>query len=277
MKNMKRLLAVMLSFVMIFGLAVTANAAEASNEQLINAVQEQVEAKKTVTFTNAAELARLVQLGYSYRQPDGPISITKGTLKTRSWWTTTTKTVYVVCLSGTDLAFNQSTGIGTDLLVGFEQDNCYIRNVRSAILEAVPKGVNLIIAGHSLGGMVAQQAAADSTIKRNYNVLNTVTYGSPLIDGLSREGTVKRLGDTRDVVPYLSVSTFFNIIWQAAGLNREDGGYSAAEIITAHCESYQRAAVWGAYDVTGTKNGNATLTLDFSTTRFFESPVIVTW
>ncbi len=277
MKNMKRMLAVVLSFVMIFGVALTASAAEASNEQLINAVQEQVEAKQTVTFTNAAELARLVQLGYSYRQPNGPISITKGTLKTKSWWITTTKTVYVVCLSGTDLAFNQSTGIATDLLVGFEQDNCYIRNVRNAILQAVPKGSNLIIAGHSLGGMVAQQAAADSTIKRNYNVLNTVTYGSPLISGLSREGTVRRLGDTRDVVPYLSVSTLLNIVWQAAGLNREDGGYSATQIITAHCESYQRASVWGAYDVTGTKNGNATLTLDFSTTKFFESPVIITY
>ena len=276
MKKMRRILAVVLSLVMLLGLAVTANAAEASNEELINAVQAQVEAKQTVTFTNAAELSRLVQIGYSYRQPNGPISITKGTLKTRSWWTTTTKTVYVVCLSGTDLAFNQSTGIATDLLVGFEQDNCYIRNVRSAILAAVPKNSNLVIAGHSLGGMVAQQAAADSTIKRNYNVLNTVTYGSPLIDGLSREGTVKRLGDTRDVVPYLSVSTFLNIIWQAAGLNKEDGGYSATQIVTAHCESYQRAAVWGAYDVTGTKNGNATLTLDFATTRFFASPVIIT-
>ncbi len=276
MKKMRRILAVVLALGMLFGLTVAAGAAEASNDELIDAVQAQVEAGETVTFTNSAELSRLVQVGYSYRQPDGPISVTKGTLKTKSWFTTTTKTVYVVCLSGTDLAFNQSTGVITDLLVGFEQDNAYIRNVRSAILAAVPKGSNLVIAGHSLGGMVAQQAAADATIKRNYNVLNTVTFGSPLIDGLSREGTVKRLGDTRDVVPYLSVSTFLNVIWQAAGLNREDGGYGALEVITAHCESYQRAAVWGRYDVTGTKNGNATLTLDFSTTRFFESPVVIT-
>ena len=37
------------------------------------------------------------------------------------------------------------------------------------------------------------------------------------------------------------------------------------------------AAVWGVYDVIGTKNGNASLTLDFSTTQFFASPVIITW
>ena len=272
----KRIAAAVLVLVMIFSMSVAANAAEASNEELINAVQAQVNAGETVTFTNSAELARLVQLGYSYRQPDGPISITKGVLTTKSWFRTTKKDVYVICLSGTDLAFNQSTGVWTDLLAGFEQNNCYIRNVKNAILNTVPKGANLVIAGHSLGGMVAQQAAADSAIKKNYNVLNTVTYGSPLISGLSREGTVKRLGDTRDVVPYLSVSTLLNVVWQAAGLNREDGGYNALQVVTAHCESYQRAAVWGAYDVTGTKNGNASLTLDFSTTAFFASPVIIT-
>ena len=275
-KKLRRLLATVLFAVLLFGIAVPAQAAEASNEQLIQAVQAQVQAKQTVTFTNSAELARLVQLGYSYRQPNGPISITKGVLTTKSWWTTTSKTVYVICLSGTDLTVNQSTGAWTDLLSGFELNNAYLRNVRSTIVANVPKNANLILAGHSLGGMVAQQVAADSTIKNRYNVLNTVAFGSPLINGLSREGTVKRLGDTRDVVPYLSVSTFLNVVWQAAGLNREDGGYSALQPITAHCESYQRAAVWGAYDVTGTKNGNATLTLDFSTTRFYASPVIVT-
>ena len=276
MKKYRRILSVVLVLVMLLGMTVSASAAEADNETLISAVQAQLNAKKTVTFTNAAELARLVQIGYSYRQPNGPISITKGTLTTKSWFTTTTKTVYVICLSGTDLAFNQTTGVATDLLVGFEQDNLYLRNVRNAIVNNVPKNANLVIAGHSLGGMVAQQAAADSTIKSRYNVLNTVTYGSPLISGLSREGTVRRLGDTRDVVPYLSVSTLTALVWQAAGLNRENGGYGAAQVVTAHCESYQRAAVWGAYDVTGTKNGNAKLTLDFATTKFYASPVIVT-
>ena len=277
MKKTRRIAAVALSLIMIFGLSVTASAAEPDNETLINAVQAQLNAKQTVTFTNAAEVSRLVQIGYSYRQPNGPISITKGTLTTKSWFSTTNKTVYVVCLSGTDLAFNQTTGIATDLLVGFEQNNLYLRNTRNAILNAVPKGANLVIAGHSLGGMVAQQAAADSTIKSRYNVLNTVTFGSPLISGLTREGTVKRLGDTRDVVPALSVSTFLAPVWQIAGLNRENGGYNAMQVITAHTQSYQRAAVWGSYDVTGTKGGNAKLTLDFATTQFFASPVIVTY
>ena len=137
MEKTRRIAAVVLSLVMILGLAVTASAAEPDNETLINAVQAQLNAKQTVTFTNAAELSRLVQIGYSYRQPNGPISITKGTLTTKSWFVTTNKTVYVVCLSGTDMAFNQTTGIATDLLVGFEQNNLYLRNVRNAILNAL--------------------------------------------------------------------------------------------------------------------------------------------
>ena len=267
----------MLALVMLLALPMTVRAAEASNDELINAVHAKVNAGETVTFTSAPEISRLIQIGYSYRQPDGPISITKGVMKKTGLFTTSKTPVYLICLSGTEFVFNQSTGVWTDLLSGFEQNNCYIRNVRSAILKTVPKGSNLILAGHSLGGMVAQQAAADTKIKKNYNVLNTVTFGSPLIKGLSREGTVKRLGDTKDVVPYLSVSTFLNVVWQATGLNREDGGYKTSEFVTAHTDSYQRAAVWGEYDITGTKKGTAALTLDFSTIQFFESPVIITY
>ena len=82
------------------------------------------------------------------------------------------------------------------------------------------------------------------------------------------------LGDTSDPVPYLSLTTFTNIIWQSAGLNKESGNYGR-NMLAAHCESYNRADVWGAYDVTGTKNGGATLTLNMATTRFYYSPVTV--
>lgn len=73
----------------------------------------------------------------------------------------------------------------------------------------------------------------------------------------------------------MSLTTFTNVVWQSAGLNRENGGYGA-NLLAAHTQSYQRADEWAAYDVTGTKNGGRTLTLDFSTTAFFHSPVTVT-
>ncbi len=218
------------------------------------------------TYTNAAEIATFVSDGYN-QGTKGPITITKGTLK--SGWST--KTVYLVTLSGTELVFNQSTEYITDLFCGFNLNNSYYANVVSVIRNNVPKNANLVLAGHSLGGMVAQQVAADSTIKKNYNVLNTVTFGSPLLSLGTREGTVKRLGDTKDFVPALSVQSVTIPLWAYVGLNKENGGYSNP--ITAHKESYKRADVWGSYDVTGTKYGGAKLTLDLNTRKFYQSPI----
>ena len=281
MKNSiaKKIVALSMAATMVLGTGITAFAAdeELSNDDLVQATYDSVMAGETVEYDDASDVARLVQIGYHCWQQNGPITITQGTLNTTNWLgRTTSKDIYVVALSGTDTdAEDQSTGYWTDLLVGFEQDNRYIQNIRDAVVSTIPEGSNVLFTGHSLGGMVAQQAASDSTIKSSYNVLNTVTFGSPLINGFKREGTVKRLGDTSDVVPYMSLSTFTNVIWQSAGLNKENGGYGT-NLLGAHTESYQRESVWGAYDVTGTKNGNATLTLDFSTTQFFASPVTVT-
>lgn len=222
------------------------------------------ETSNTVTYTQANEICTYVYQGYN-EGVYGPIIITKGTLKSG----TSEKTVYLVTLSGTEIVTNQSTGYMTDLLVGFNQDNAYLKNTVNAIESQIPQNSDLILAGHSLGGMVAQQVAANSTIKSDYNVLNTVTFGSPLISEGSREGTVKRLGDVSDVVPYLSATG--NIVWQIAGLNRENGGYGI-DAYTAHVESYLRSDVWGKYDVLGYKNGSASLTLDLSTQTYFHSP-----
>ena len=227
-----------------------------------------VSATNTVTYTNATEIYTYVRDGYN-QGSQGPISITKGTLKSGL----SSKTVYLVTLSGTELVLNQSTGVLTDLLSGFNLNNVYYANTVNVIKANVPKNANLIIAGHSLGGMIAQQVAADSGIKSRYNVLNTVCFGSPLLAAGSREGTVRRLGDVSDPVPYLSGSLFNNTIWAIMGLNREDGGYGIRGI-TAHNQSYFRTDLWGRYDVTGTKYGSAKLILDLDTRVFYQSPVI---
>lgn len=221
----------------------------------------------TRTCTNAAEIYTLVRDGYNGGKY-GPISIINGTLKQGF----SSKQVYVITLSGTELVFNQSTEVLTDLFSGFDLDNAYYSNVVRVILQNIPRGSNLILAGHSLGGMIAQQVAADSTIKARYNVLNTVTFGSPLLSVGSREGTVRRLGDVSDVVPYLSGRLFTNPITAIFGLNREDGHYYGRPI-TAHNASYSRTDLWGRYDVTGTKYGNAKLILDLGSRQFFQAPI----
>lgn len=253
MKKSIRILSSLLAVLLLVSMLIGGSVASATN---------------TVTYTNATEIYTYVRDGYN-QGSQGPISITKGTLKSGF----SSKTVYLVTLSGTELVLNQSTGVLTDLLSGFNLNNVYYANTVKIIKANVPKNANLIIAGHSLGGMIAQQVAADSGIKSRYNVLNTVCFGSPLLAAGSREGTVRRLGDVSDPVPYLSGSLFNNTIWAIMGLNREDGGYGIRGI-TAHNQSYFRTDLWGRYDVTGTKYGSAKLILDLDTRVFYQSPVI---
>ncbi len=220
----------------------------------------------TVTYTSSPEIFNLVCEGYNEGEK-GPVIITKGSLKSGF----STKTVYLITLSGTDNVAKQSTGYVTDLLSGFCLKNAYLENVVSIVNKNIPKNSNIILAGHSLGGMICQQVAADSTIKANYNVLNTVCFGSPLLAAGSREGETKRLGDTSDVVPYLSGSLFNNTAWAIAGLNRENGGYGT-DLLSAHTKSYGRTDVWGKYDVLGKKYGSAKITLNLNTKTFYKSP-----
>lgn len=217
-------------------------------------------------YNKAPNVYSIVGQGYN-NGSRGPISITKGSLVRNNQWTP----VYLVTLSGTEFVKNQSTGIWTDLLAGFNLNNAYIRNVVNVVNGNVPRGSNICFAGHSLGGMVAQQAAADGSLKANYNIINTLCYGSPLLAAGSREGDVKRLGDTADVVPYASGSTINNAAWAIAGLNRENGGYGR-NAVAAHTQSYGRSDVWGNYDALGNKWGNAFFDLDLGTQRWFQSP-----
>ncbi len=220
------------------------------------------------SFTTAPEIYQLVRDGYNGGEK-GPISVVKGTLKSGF----SSKTVYLVTLSGTELVFNQSTAVITDLLSGFNLQSPYYHNVVKVITQNIPRGSNLILAGHSLGGMIAQQVAADATVKAGYNVLNTVCFGSPLLAAGFREGTVRRLGDISDPVPYLSGNLFVTPVRAVLGLNREDGHYYGRPI-TAHNASYARADLWGKYDVLGYKYGGAKLTLDLDSRVFYPNPFI---
>lgn len=234
---------------------------------------------ETVSVENAAQMATLTKVGYADYQTAGPISITEGRMTYNTYWGSEDKEVYVVALSGTEtIVENQTTTVKEDLLSGFELSNEYVVNVKNAIIDRIPAGSNIILAGHSLGGMVAQQVAADKYIKDNYEVLNTITFGSPLIKGFTREGMVKRLGDTSDKNTFYSISSVLNIVWQYAGVNHEDGGYNG-DSSAAHCDSYLREDVWGNYDCAGEKRGSICgietgsrmLTLNFATTSFYTS------
>lgn len=222
-------------------------------------------------YRTANEVAEIVWNAYSNGDL-GPILVVQGRLNSGR----ITKEVYVIALAGTEDTKGQTTNKIDAIMAGF-QVACspYTTNVVNVIKNNIPKGSNLMLLGHSLGGMTCQMVAANSYIKRNYNVVNTVAFGAPVIMGGHREGTVQRLGDTTDFVPYLSVTG--KLLRQIAGLNREDGGYTKGlwtidQGWTAHNESYLREDVWGKYDVRGIRYGNARLTIDVSTVQHFPSP-----
>ena len=85
-------------------------------------------AGNTVTLTNAAQVDQLGEEGYN-QGTKGPISITKGTLKSGL----SSKTVYLVTLSGTEMVFNQATEVLTDLFSGFNLKSAYYYNVVNVI------------------------------------------------------------------------------------------------------------------------------------------------
>lgn len=284
--KLKKAICIALAGVMVLGTQMTAFASEQEG---------------TVTYTKAPEMAKFTFKGYNNGtlptpttslglleytletfvmgdEYNGPIGIVEATLHQNG----VSKPVYIVALSGTELIWSdytgiQSTGAATDLLCGFNLNNPYIKAVKKAMVDNIPEGSDVIFYGHSLGGMIAQQAAAERVIKKNFNVLNTITYGSPLIKLLSgREGVVRRLCDKSDIVPVLSVYSLTPLaVVQYWGSERysEDGGYNS-KWLAAHNESYLREDVWGNYDVLGIKGGNASLTFDMENTYYFEAPGI---
>ncbi|MCR4790404.1 MAG: hypothetical protein K5839_04940 [Treponemataceae bacterium] len=227
--------------------------------------------RNVVTYTSTPEVYAHVRLGYN----DGilgPITVTEGSIKVDN----KKSPVYLITLSGTETGtsselMNQATNWLVDLQSGFCLDNDYLAAVVDVISENIPQGANIVLSGHSLGGMIAQQVAAETSIKDNYNVMYTLTFGSPLLAAGSREGKTYRLGDTSDVVPYLSGSLFNNTLWAILGLNRENGNYGL-DFLKAHSESYSRDDLWGKYDAVGKKNGNAKISIDMDTLTYYHAP-----
>lgn len=236
------------------------------------------EQNTTIVCNNFSEIASITKK--EYQEFDGdyePIGICKAKLINNN----KIENVYLVTLLGTKFAYNkksgwQATDIINDVLAGFDINNPYLDVVKNAILSTVPQGSKIVIFGHSLGGMVAQEVAGDTEIKDEYQILNTVAFGSPLCAyNNGREGVVKRMCDKRDIIPLLSKYTLTNYQKQMYGKEKivEDGGYSFFSMIKAHCKSYQRSEIWGKYDTLGVLGGSNHISFDYTQMHYFQAPM----
>ncbi|MBQ6465354.1 MAG: hypothetical protein IJJ43_03710 [Oscillospiraceae bacterium] len=223
---------------------------------------------------NAPELYNYLHQGYRSEGGKGPIIITEGTLKNKNN-NIGKKSIYLVTFAGLQIDVKyQATNLLTCLKVGTNLPNDYFDRATAAIMGRVPKNANIVLAGHSLGGMVAQQLAANPVLRARYKILNTVTFGSPLIAAGFREGSIQRLGHELDYVPYLSTNTLITPIRALAGLNRVSGGgygTSISERTRAHCEAYG-TDLFKDYDVLGYKNGKKVIELKLNTEQFYYAP-----
>jgi hypothetical protein len=239
---------------------------------------------ETGVINNSAELAQFVYDGYNGGK-FGPVSITPARLQRPGQRPNEGRKVYLMGISGTEVLPNQSTGWITNLKAGFNQGNPGVRNAKEAIYQLVPKGSDLVLAGHSQGGMIAQQLAADPDIKRDYNVVQTVTFGSPLIEWGNREGDVNRIAAKYDPVPRLSFNSGLDpvgAVWSIAGQqnipSHDEFGLNG---IAGHMGNYTDEGNgplinMDALGRSTPKDGKLILRFDPKDRRFFTSPTNTT-
>lgn len=209
------------------------------------------------------------EIGYN-QGAKGPILITKGVLKTG----TETQDVYLIWLSGTETVDGQDTSVAvTDKNAYADKTTNYFKSVLRTIRKDVPQGSHLIFAGHSLGGMIGQQIAGYSFIKKKYNVRTVLAFGSPPVGSIRCEGKAVRFADSSDIVPTLSYEYGNGLVDTGDKVISKDGGYGGDKG-TSHSNSYKRADLWGMFDVLGVENGDAKVTLNLSTTKYYKAPSV---
>lgn len=279
MKKLKRVLAVALTTLLFMTMTSVAHLGYAVDQSTVdklfsvfddgsNPMYSNPPKGKSLTLKNFPQVAQYAGLGYNHGMK-GPIIITEGTLKNGKEQCD----IYLVTLTGLEVPTltPQTTDVVTTGQAGLELSNDFERNLRRVMKEAIPKNANVVFAGHSLGGMVAQQIAADTSVQKRYNILNIVAYGSPVMFKGQIEGTLKRMGDVNDPVPYLSAETFKDFEVQDGTLQKEDSGLGLDITFAAHRNSYFDEKTWGKYDVLGFKGGDATIKLKLKTQKFYES------
>ena len=274
--KLRKLIALMLSvFVMAAFAAVPSFAATDVSSWLEKNVTVGAGDPADINARNATGIrtVKKVYQTFRYTQEAHPISgqgcfsITKGVLKQDGKQCD----VYLVAAHGLETsAFGQNVDNESVLGAGRQQTSPYLKQYMAVIKQNVPKGANLILSGHSLGGMVSQQAAANKTMQQNYNILHVVTWGSPLIAKGQIEGQLHRMCAAGDVVPLMSEYTFTDPDAQFGDRNREEA--DVIPVIQSHVEGYNDKNAWKDYDALGVKGGNAVLKMNDDTTLRFDAP-----
>lgn len=191
-------------------------------------------------------------LNFGLRGGHGPVSITKATLHQGEQ----TDEVYLIALGGADFSTKQQNNYTAFICSALSLPTLYLETVKNAALSTIPVGSKVIIAGHSVGGTVAQQFAGDEKMRDSYEILNVLACGSPTVVLFEREGSLHRLADLMDPIAQLSLAGPVNLFYQVSYQNSN----LLLEFENPHAKSYYMDSVWADYDCLGIRGGSAYLT-----------------
>ena len=251
---MKKLAAILLTACLLIGsLSLFAFAADTEPVDALPAEADEAE-DAVVVCASVSDVAMFILVPAVWCE----IQIVPAVLETQDG----TQDVYFVALRGAGIQMNKANNVIACFLSAFNITNKYYEQVRDAVYQFVPEGSKIVFAGHSLGGMVAQQLSCTDEFTEKYELLNTLNMGSPyvLADASKREGPLVRCVDKYDVIPKLSPAVFADLANYRNAIQK-DGGY-LGNPDGAHNMSYRSSELWGSYDVFGVENGGAKLTFN---------------
>jgi RHS repeat-associated protein len=232
-----------------------------------------------MALLNSRDTFSFVMRNYSTAVGKGPIAITPvsyGSLRGGGM-----HKAFLITISGTDPGYHM-TNWGENSNVNWKNGGDVQRVVADAIYKTVPEGSTLIFAGHSQGGMVAQQAAADViTQNRGYKTIQTTTFGSPFLNETNgtRQGNLDRFTATNDKVPKLSGGwTFARQVGELFGRAKDTrnevheqrfGSLGSVDPIEAHNNDYGDKKLFDGFDAFGQRGGDTIIRLDTKDTKYF--------
>lgn len=275
---------------------ITKNDVNKMIEDMTNGKYYYPDSTDEVTYTNIQDIARLSNYGSISVESQGkPISIGKVYLHNtdlEDLYGPNGKEIYMVALNGTGFVEGQQYGLLADLLSGMETDSQYLQYTLKAVLENIPEGSSLLIAGMSLGGMIAQQVMVQDCILQNYKVEYVTIIGSPALcveerisqfEKYNQNPVINRIIDQQDLIPYACIDYLTGVdlyykntsipktgaVKENLFVNNAKNPYKTG--IAHHFVGYLADKIWKNYDALGFEGAKNTITLKHSNFTYYDS------
>lgn len=180
---------------------------------------------------------------------------------------------YLVTIQGTDpLNPNASHNWGSAIESALGAETGYEREVKKILLN-LPEGATVHLAGHSQGGIIAQNIAPDKELIGKVNIQSITTFGSPYSTPKVAGITYQRFAAQGDLVPYLEGRDGV----AAAAAARLLGPFAGAGL--ALLDRYPQTSISGninpltAHGIYSTSNDLKNYALPFTVKTWSESPI----